>query len=176
MLQTVVLIVLHLITIGLTLRSLKRAGNFSFRLGNLSFQTVWPAFIMSGLLSPLFEEILFRVILKYFLSGMSYAYIINAILYGALHGLNYITTKDIRNVIIQSIFTTYFGYYVVQFDNFWSALLLHIFMNISITISSLIYCTYMHQNEINDKLENEINNAHKTIKDLSEAISKSPYV
>ena len=101
---------------------------------------------------PLMEEAVFRHTLKYYMSDLTYAYYINAILFGLSHSVNYVLTQSISLTVYQIIMTTYLGYYVVQFDNFLYALLTHSLYNFLITSFALSWHFYF-QEKSDDQFE-----------------------
>lgn len=92
-----------------------------------------------AILIPMFEEAFFRGILKQALVDVPYNYEINAALFGLMHCVNYLISKNVYLTIYNVITTGYLGYYVVQFDGFMYAYLTHALYNFSVLTLLYIY-------------------------------------
>jgi membrane protease YdiL (CAAX protease family) len=91
---------------------------------------------------PIYEESLFRSVIKQWLLYHPYANMINALLFGMYHSVNYLQHGKIGIVIYQVVSTIYLGHYVVRFDNILSAFMIHIVYNFSIQILSMLLVNF----------------------------------
>ncbi|QKF94754.1 CAAX protease [Fadolivirus algeromassiliense] len=102
---------------------------------------------------PLLEESLFRSVCKQYLQDIPYSNIVNGILFGLAHIQNYAVHGSGLITIFQVISTSYLGYYVVQYESFLYAYLLHVYYNLIVVLGS--YGIYYYQH-IDDKITNEL--------------------
>jgi len=148
MLQTLGLILCGLIGTYVSVFQLRKT-NYCWD----SFKTIIQVLCVIGLFFPLTEEAIFRHTLKYYLSDLTYAYEINAILFGLIHIINYQISQSIIITGIQVITTAYLGYYVVQFDNLLYAILTHSLYNVLITSVSFAWYFYFKEKPSKDSLD-----------------------
>ncbi len=144
MLQTVLLCLINICSIFFTVYLTKSGGTPSFK---NCVSTIYAV----GLIMPLFEESLFRGIFKQCLSNIQYSEYINGLFFGLFHFHNYFVHNNLFITAIQMATTSYLGYYVVQFDNFIYAFVVHSLYNISIVVFSSLIVYYVFSNEKENK-------------------------
>lgn len=99
---------------------------------------------------PAYEEALFRCVLKQYLKNYEYGYYINGILFGIFHVQNYLISKDIWTLLLQIASTSYLGYYLVHFETFTQAYLVHALYNAGIILLCVFYQYYLLKNNKDD--------------------------
>jgi len=77
------------------------------------------------ILGPFVEEAIFRNLIKSWLGDHEFANCINAFIFGCFHIPNYLFTKDKLSTLVQMITTTYLGYYIMLFNDFFVGLAVH---------------------------------------------------
>jgi len=142
--QTIILVLVNFVAIYFTVDNIKKTSAWRNTIDTKSFLTTLYAV---GILMPLFEEALFRSVCKQYLEGVPFSDYINGLIFGLVHIHNYILHKNVYITIIQMLSTAYLGYYLVQFESFIYAYLVHCLYNISIVITSYFIVYYFYKNE-----------------------------
>ena len=139
MLQTILLLLVQIGGVYITVKNMK-GQSFPIKefLGLL---------YAVGIAVPFLEEALFRSVCKQYLSGFVYSDVINAVLFGLAHAHNYILHKNIWMTLLQMITTTYLGYFLVQFDSFIHAYLVHVYYNSAMLLCSNLIVYLMNRNK-----------------------------
>lgn len=145
MLQTIILLLCQAFGIYFTVKHLDTLPvKLKFTLKEIT-NTIY----IAGILMPLLEESLFRSVCKQYLTGVQYSNIINGIIFGLAHIQNYIIHKNKLICLFQVISTSYLGYYLVQYESFMNAFMVHCMYNIIIMSSSYGLYYYKHRNDKN---------------------------
>lgn len=144
MIETFVLILFAICSIFVSIKN----ANTQFFGMNLH-KSILSAIFIGGIVLPLYEESIFRSVIKQYLMGFEYGNIINALIFGISHGPNYRFHSNHYITLYQIISTSYLGYYVVQFDDFHMAFIVHSLYNIFIVISVWL-CVFKNSNNVLD--------------------------
>lgn len=149
MYQTFILILFQIIGTYITIKHMNKEKMSTYININLILQI----FYVACLFMPLLEEALFRSVCKQYLMDIPYSNLINGLIFGLFHLHNYPFHADKIIIIFQVISTSYLGYYVVQFDSFLYAYLVHVLYNFIIMASSYLIYYYPYNNTQPPKLE-----------------------
>ena len=106
---------------------------------------------------PLIEESLFRHSLVDYTKHLWYYKELNALLFGLTHLLNYysIIGISLMHVVIQSIATSFLGFYLVNLNNLGLAIIVHGLFNGIIILSKLVlFCNRKYDNPRLDEWTN----------------------
>jgi len=161
MLQTIILVLFNIAATYFTVDNIKKTSS---RSSILNIKTFLITLYAIGVALPLLEESLFRGVCKQYLSGVTckcsffalvsnpyscftcvpFSNYINGLIFGLAHAHNYFLHRSTFITIIQMISTAYLGYYLVQFDSFLYAYLVHCLYNISITTMSYAIIYFMN--------------------------------
>ena len=144
MLQTIVLFLFNIASIYFTLDNLKKNTSRRALMNVKSFLTT---LYIVGVAMPLLEESLFRSVCKQYLAGTPYSDYINGLIFGLVHIHNYFLHKNMYITIFQTISTAYLGYYLVQFESFLYAYLIHCLYNISISTFGYMIIYFVNKEE-----------------------------
>lgn len=140
MLQPIILVLFNFVGVYFTVDNIKKTSS---RNSVLNTQTFLTTLYAVGIALPLLEESLFRGVCKQYLSGVPFSDYINGFIFGLVHAHNYFLHKNMFITAVQMISTAYLGYYLVQFDSFLHAYLVHCLYNISITTISYAIIYFM---------------------------------
>jgi len=134
--QTLLLIIIQILSIALSVWLMKDKNP------NYDKQTALLTILLICIIMPLYEEAIFRSVLKNYLVDVPYNNYINAIVFGLFHISNFIIWKNIGVSLFQVVCTSYLGYYVVQFEKFHHAWLVHCCYNFVIVFCSMVIWYY----------------------------------
>lgn len=89
--------------------------------------------LFCGIIMPIFEESLFRcsypVLFGHLFINQFYFKLVNAIAFGLIHLTNYFVTKDIIGTLYQSFLTLFLGWYLIELNSLYDAIIFHIAYN-----------------------------------------------
>lgn len=146
MIQTLLLILVQIFGIYFTYTNLEKQQVKS----KLSKKEMLMAIYVACFIGPLLEESLFRSVCKQYLSGIPYSDIINGLIFGLAHIQNFIVHNNKYIILFQVLAGSYLGYYVVQFESFIYAFLVHALHNFVIAFGSYVLYYYKHKDDKND--------------------------
>lgn len=118
--------------------------------------------ITCGIICPIIEESFFRCSLNNWIGNLYYSNEINAILFGLLHLTNYYFSNKLVLTIGQFIFTVYFGYVLVQFNNLEMAMLYHCLFNTLSIMITFCLIKLLKSNTFNNNTNNIDNTNNNT--------------
>lgn len=144
MIQTIILIIFQILSIFFSVKSLKITNGD--HLYKHMYIEILQLSVSLGFVHPLVEEIVFRYLWHTYISYCIYGEIIYALLFGLTHLLNYFVYHNKYIVIYHVISTAYLGYYLVQFDEFVYAFLIHSYYNLTVTLISYYLYWYLYVN------------------------------
>lgn len=84
--------------------------------------------LQTCIILPFIEESIFRSVIKTAIIG-EYSKLINCVLFGLIHIINYVVIKHKKLILIQIILTTWLGYVLINFEYFWQSYLFHSLYN-----------------------------------------------
>lgn len=99
---------------------------------------------------PLVEEIVFRDFGRKYTDNIQYGDIINSVLFGLIHLVNYFNHGDYIMVFMQVISASYLGYYLLQFDNILYSYGFHLLYNTTIMSILALLAHYKTTDEIDE--------------------------
>ena len=144
-LQTYILFFFQIIGVYFGVINLEKTQGISRATFNI--KTLLQIFYTGIIVMPLLEESLFRGVLKQYLSDYPYSDYVNGLIFGLVHIQNYSFHHNIFFTLLQIISASYGGYYLVQFESFLSAYLVHAYYNLVAIGGSLILYYLKHKNE-----------------------------
>lgn len=112
----------------------------------LTPRLVFSNFFIIVMILPIFEEVVFRLIYKHYFSSLTYSHILNGIIFGLYHFINYFSGFDSLNLAVSVITNSYFGYYLYSLDTFSESVGIHMLYNFIILLSTtIIYHFYFYK-------------------------------
>lgn len=108
--------------------------------------------IIASTYFPLVEESLFRHTLPVYFGDFPGFKYINAILFGLIHLMNAQHSDSLKITLLQMCFTTWFGWYLINLNNFVTSLHLHMLLNFTNLIIVMIVTHIYHYFNITKKI------------------------